>query len=526
MRIATIISLVIIFFSTSYSFAEKYVRHIDIIRKNVFDNELEQTSNFIYKIANNIHVVTRDRVIRREILLKPGDPFNVEQLKVSMRNIRSLGFIGDASVKTIEVPPDSVDIEIITEDLWTTVAGISSEGGGGLYNITAYAEEKNIAGLGIGLQVEATFASDDNDGFLIYAYDSRVLGSRNTINVIYSDFEFNTLRHLSLYRPLYSVDTRYTYSINLQSDELTPRIFYQGDEVYRYNSDVTHADFSVGRAFGAYTRVIPYLFYHYTKYDYELYPGYPDWGIVPEDETLSGPGLGFTLNTFRYLTARYLDEFGTTEDLTEHATLNTIVLWSGPTFDATNMFTTLQVETSFLYQPFDFMYTGFRNTYSSLYDGDLHRDRISNTVRATMYVKPSTYHLFAARVISQFAWRQKSNYQLTLGGNSGLRGYPDRYFSGNRLFLSNVEYRLFTPVEIYTVNFGGAVFFDAGNVWRSSENIKVNDLKTNVGIGLRLGLTKSSTARIIRVDLAKALNDDNWYLSFGTENIFDLGRYQ
>jgi len=526
MRTITAIILLIIAIFSVDSYAEKYVRGITVLRKNVFDRELEKNNHFPFKLANNLHVITREHVIRREILFSSGDKFDQELLTESMRNIRTLEFIGDARVKTYDVAGDSIDIQITTEDLWTTVAGLSSEGGGGLYSITAYAEEKNIAGLGIGLEANATFASDDNDGFLIRAYDSRLLGTRNKINIIYSDFEFNSRRHLLLYRPFFSLDTRYTYSLNIYDDELIPRLFHQGDEFYRYKDDFTHIDISVGRAFGRYNRIEPYLFYHYTDHDYDLYTGYPDIGVTPEDETFSGPGTGLRLQTIRYITATYLDEFGSTEDLTEHITFRTIILWSGPTFNASSDHTSVTVEASLFYQPFDFLYAGYRNTYNSLYNGDLKRDRISNTMRGIVYLKPSEYQLLAIRAISQFNWHQKPNYQLTLGGDNGLRGYSDRYLNGTKLLLTNIEYRIFTPVKILTVGLGVAAFFDAGNVWDDREKVRIRDLKTNAGIGIRFGLTKSSTARVIRVDLARALNENIWYISFGTENIFNLDRYQ
>jgi hemolysin activation/secretion protein len=143
-----------------------------------------------------------------------------------------------------------------------------------------------------------------------------------------------------------------------------------------------------------------------------------------------------------------------------------------------------------------------------------------------VYVKPAEYQLLAFRTVSQFAWRQKPDYQLVLGGDNGLRGYPDRYLTGTRLFLTNLEYRIFSPLKILTVGFGGAAFFDGGYVWRDGQDVRPADLKTDIGVGLRIGLTKSSTARIIRLDIARALNEDNWYISFGTENIFDLGSFQ
>ena len=141
-------------------------------------------------------------------------------------------------------------------------------------------------------------------------------------------------------------------------------------------------------------------------------------------------------------------------------------------------------------------------------------------MNSILYYKPGTYHLLAGRFLSVFGWRQRDNYQVVLGGSNGLRGYPDRYFEGSKLALMNLEYRVFTPVEILTVNLGGAAFFDAGYVWDDNESIDFKDMNRDVGLGLRFGLTKSSTARIVSFDVARALDQDNWYISFRTGNLF------
>lgn len=506
--------------------AQTYIRNIEIVRQNVFDNQLDEHNHFIYKLANKLHVVTRENVIRRELLFNEGEIFNREKLDQSLRNIRALPFIGEADAILVDTDSDSVDIKITTEDLWTTVGGIASEGGGGLYSVTIYAEEKNVAGLGIGIDTEATFASDNNDGFSVGLFDPRLFSSRNGLSLYYSDYEFENSMDFLLYRPFYSVDTRYGFSANISRDRLIPRLFYRGEEVFRYKKDFNYFGINFVRTFGRYTRLEPQIRYIYSENNYSEYPGLTDIGVIPDDEIFSGPGIGFRILTHRYKTARYLDEFGTTEDITEHASVAASLTWSGPTFRGDYITTLASIEAGFFYQPINCIYVGFKNSYSSYYQADLIRERITNITQSIVYFKPVEYQLLALRTISQFAWRQKPDYQLTLGGDNGLRGYPDRYLTGTRLFLTNLEYRFFTPVKILTAGLGAAAFFDAGYVWRNSQNTDFNDLKTNIGIGLRIGLTKSSTARTIRLDLARALNEDNWYISFGTENLFSLARFQ
>jgi hypothetical protein len=524
-----LISLIIVYMlSTAISsLAQQYVRHIEIIRRNVFDVQLEHSDHFYYRLANKLHVITKDNVIRREVLFADGDVFDEEKLIETLRNLRSLLFIGEALAEVVDVGKDSVDVIITTDDLWTTVAGISIEGGGGFYNVTLYADERNVAGQGISFESQVTFASDDNNGFLVGVYDPRLFGTHNSLNLTYNDYKFQNQLGGTLARPFYSLDTRYSYTIGFNRDRLIPRLYYQGNEVFRYKKDYDYFGGSFGRVFGKFTRFVPSLQYVYSAYDYGEEPHYPDlYAIIPQDEKFSGPGFGLKLSTQRYRTGVYLDEFGTTEDLTEHATVSASVVWSGPTFGGDYEGASLALHAGFFYSPASFIYTGLSDTYSSYYHGDIKRERIINSVSAITYIKPVEYQLLAIRHITQFAWRQRRDYQLLLGGDNGLRGYPDRYLSGAKLTLTNIEYRIFSPIEILTVGLGAAAFCDIGNVWDDGQALSRRDLKSDVGIGLRLGLTKSSTARMVRIDLARALTEDNWYLSFGTENIFSLAGFQ
>ncbi|MCP4580613.1 MAG: hypothetical protein GY839_03290, partial [candidate division Zixibacteria bacterium] len=268
---------------------------------------------------------------------------------------------------------DSIDIKITTEDLWTTIFGVSSEGGGGLYKLSVYADEKNIAGLGIGVETDVQFTTDDNDGYSFHLFDYRFLGTRNVADLKLKDFNLEDELELTLFRPFYSVDARWSYSIQYFGQQLMPRLFSQGEKYFQYKTDYTYWALIGTRAFGRYTRLLPNIQFTYRKSDYTELRDYPDIGIIPDDETISGPGLGLKLSTFRYKTATYLDEFGTTEDLTEHAFISANVLRSSSEFGADYEATLVSLETGFFFQPVSGVYTGFKNSYTHNYIGDLKR---------------------------------------------------------------------------------------------------------------------------------------------------------
>jgi hemolysin activation/secretion protein len=102
------------------------------------------------------------------------------------------------------------------------------------------------------------------------------------------------------------------------------------------------------------------------------------------------------------------------------------------------------------------------------------------------------------------------DHELTLGGDSGLRGYPLQYQTGNARALLTIEGRYFTdwyPFRLARV--GAAVFADIGRTWGASA-LDVPELGTlrDVGIGLRLGNTRSALGNVLHVDLAFPLDGD------------------
>ena len=101
--------------------------------------------------------------------------------------------------------------------------------------------------------------------------------------------------------------------------------------------------------------------------------------------------------------------------------------------------------------------------------------------------------------------------QLLLGGDNGLRGYPLRYQAGTSRALLTVEERYYTdwyPFHLFYV--GAAAFFDVGRTWGTDvTGAESAGWLRDVGIGLRLGSSRSSFGNVIHIDLAFPLDGDD-----------------
>ena len=99
---------------------------------------------------------------------------------------------------------------------------------------------------------------------------------------------------------------------------------------------------------------------------------------------------------------------------------------------------------------------------------------------------------------------------VEVGGDTGLRGYPLRYQSGDSRVLFTVEQRYFTdwyPFRLFRV--GGAVFVDVGRTYGDDPlgGPNLGWLK-DVGFGFRFAPTRLGTKKVIHLDVAFPLDGD------------------
>jgi hemolysin activation/secretion protein len=130
------------------------------------------------------------------------------------------------------------------------------------------------------------------------------------------------------------------------------------------------------------------------------------------------------------------------------------------------------------------------------------------TAEGRFYQATSKRSKFYASVSGAVTEDLDEELQLTLGGDNGLRGYPLRYQAGTARALMTLEQRYYTnwyPFRL--VHVGAAAFFDMGRTWgRDVTGLESLGLLKDVGIGLRLGSSRSSFGNVIHIDLAFPLD--------------------
>lgn len=146
---------------------------------------VEGQQAFINRIEIAGNTRTRDKVIRREVLMVEGDVFNSALLRASRQNLQNLGFFEDpVKIETRRVTsPDKVDLVVDVKEKSTGAFTI----GGGFSSVdgaigVATISQNNLFGLGKRLSLGAQIGQNANRGNLQYS-DPHFLDS---------DFTFDT----------------------------------------------------------------------------------------------------------------------------------------------------------------------------------------------------------------------------------------------------------------------------------------------------------------------------------------------
>ncbi len=484
------------------------IGEIRIFAGNVFDPLDPAENRRLFKIANRLHWITREKVIRRQLLFRPGDAFSRRVLEESERLLRDNRYLHEVSIQPVRYDDQRVDVEILTRDVWTLVPTISFSRKGGVDSTRFELLDSNFLGSGKDLRLLHKKNIDRTSSSLRYR-DSNLLGGRGRLELEYTDSDDGDLRSLHLWRPFFSLDSRWAASFQALSFDRIDTLYERGEITAHFRHSQTHFEVS-----GGYSRGLldgqtsrwrigaTFLRDRFSPAD-ELPGPMP----LPEDRELVYPWIAFESVTDRYVELENLDLIGRTEDLALGRRLSARLGWSTDLFggDGERLIYAGTYEQGWSRQE------GRTLLLSAGLSGRWGEEGIENLLAGAevrYYRRNFGRHILFGRLKVDGSHRQDGETQLLLGGDSGLRGYPLRFLDGDRRILINLEQRFYTDWQpLRLVNVGAAIFFDAGWAgFAASEDSR--RVLTDVGAGLRLGLTRSGRGKLIHLDLAIPLDAD------------------
>lgn len=148
-------------------YAGKIIRHITV-KEFGFDQSFTDTTKkstyFGTRLLNRFHRKSRGWVIRNNIFIRENSVLNPYKVADNERYFRSLEFIQDARILVKPVAGDSnyVDLEVITKDHFSLIAGVSELSTG---NFRGNIGDANVLGMGQKVNVVTLLEKGRSPGF-------------------------------------------------------------------------------------------------------------------------------------------------------------------------------------------------------------------------------------------------------------------------------------------------------------------------------------------------------------------------
>jgi hypothetical protein len=476
-------------------------------RRGVFQNT--EDLSWLFATANKLHKTTRESVIASQLLFEPGDVFDPRELQESERILRSNQFLFDAAVVPVAYENGRVDVQVTTRDLWSIEPALSLSRSGGENQTVIGIEDENF--LGTGALIGALFERDlDRRSRQIYFADRQV--GRRWLSVFgnYSDNSDGHRYALGIGRPFFALDTRRAWGVTLVDNDRIDSLYRLGDELVDYRHDEQFADVWAGWSRGLIDGWVKRWRVGAIANDnrFEQPPDGVRAGAVPSDRRLVYPYIGIDVVEDNFIEAANVQQMARTEDFFLGARFGATIGYAGTTLGADRSAWLLRATAQ----------RGFGSAEKRmlLLDGSTStRIESGSTRNSELSIRARYFHRLSPKWLRSFGVRATKGSSLDLdrplqlGGDTGLRGYPVRYQSGDSFVLLSAEQRYFTdwyPWRLFRV--GAAVFADAGRTFGDNPigGESLGWLRS-VGVGLRLAPTRGGR-KVFHVDVAFPLDGD------------------
>jgi hypothetical protein len=489
----------------------------------VFDLSQPSENIWIGRMANRLHFSTREAVIRRALLFAEGDRVRERRIYETERLLRAMPFVKDAHIDPIIQADGLVVARVRVRDAWTTQVNVSYQSVGGQKTLGFGLDEQNF--LGAGKNVAFDFSKDHERTTWGLSYgDPQFLGSRWTLGAHNQYLSDGYERNFQLERPFFALDTPWSTGVALSQKHTSLYLYDRGAQIFQAPFIQNEIRLSAARMLRQPVDRVWRGGLLLKRQDTTYGP------LTPTDpkETFPAPlltnrrlrGLALTLSTQEDAFDTFVNLLGmdTPEDynLAWNGDLELGLYSRSMGSTLTAPFFKLQMNKGWSSDSDDLtLLTGSwegRKAPAGLEDSRM-------ALALVQYHKVSEEQILAALAAVDWARRPDPEHWYYLGGDQGLRGYPNQLHPGDARWLISFDYRLLTEQRWWgLVRLGYSAFVDVGSV-RRLDGKGWSRAYSDVGVGLRLGNLKSSLGRVILLSVAVPVNREphqaRWQFTVG-----------
>ncbi|HTO86477.1 MAG TPA: hypothetical protein VMR54_02995 [Thermoanaerobaculia bacterium] len=416
---------------------------------------------------------------------------------------------------------------MVTQDAWTTAISLNLGRAGGVTTWAAGLTESNVLGLG----KEVGFLFDEGaerTNRVIEYKDPALFASYWSAALLYSDNSDGSRRLVQVRRPFVSwVDPMSAQGL-WDRAQLQDRIYADGVVLSEYSQRHEQALLSVGRALSPNSRWAHRVTAGINFFQDHFQPleGQPE-GALPAPRDFRYVFVGWEAVENNFVTRNYVNRGERLEDfnLGLRAAVEFGVSPKAFGAPATSFSVGAEAGAGWQLGPQAFVQAG-AVFQTRLQEGGIQNGILTGRVVFVWKHSSSLLQTTVAQVLVDRGWNLDRDVQFFADGDHGLRGYHLYAFEGDRRILLNLEHRFFGGFEILQLfSLGAAVFVDSGAAVPPGEPLRFSSLRTDAGVGLRIGIARAASNTVLRLDCAYAFEPDplgrrGWLVSFSSGQAF------
>jgi hypothetical protein len=486
------------------------IYRVQLQPRDIFDPE---ERSWLARMANKLHFQTRAPIVRREVLLHPGEPYDSALVAESERNLRSLGIFRRVQIDSVRTDSGLV-LRVQTKDGWSTQLDWRFRSTGGEAAFTIGVVETNLLGTASTAAVRYRKDPDRSSVALLFRR-RRLFAGTVGVALQYENRSDGRNGAVSVERPFFALTSHHGFRFDAEDRDERVLRFFDGMDQPR---DTLQRRFTLVRGSAAWALQASSS-------------GFSRLGVaaqVRRDDTLrvssSGPfpetvtgaiGPYLTWNRARFLVTKGYAGFGREEDVDLGTTVR-VGLYAAPKlfgYDRNGLGPEVSGRIGArLHRGFAYLDATANGLYTSA-----GLDSGSVLVGGTVVLQPAPRHVAVFHLEGGWLKDPVPGEEFDLGLGSGPRAFGSHAFTGDRSIFGTAEYRYTVTEDLAgLVGLGLAGFVDHGGAWYAGSPRRVG---WDAGIGLRIGASRSADTPALRFDLARRFATDvenaGWVLSVG-----------
>lgn len=476
------------------TYSQKYIRKIYIEQIDVFGPSITDTAkqalHWSQKFGNSLHISTSKSAIRRNLFISENERIDPYLLADNERLLRNKSNLQDSRIYILPIEncKDSVDIKILTKDVWPVALGIEifdiGYGKVGLWN-------NNFLGLGHNFNFTGYY-NFNRDPKFGYRADYRIPNIAHTFTAIdlrHTDsWNFKSNR-ISLSRDFFRPELRLGGGLSYEKtkrmlnvetmDEIldsVPTEFEINDAWLGYSLPMKRVtDFRLRKSFFVSGRVQQYQFLVRPEIDTFYLHAYHNRRIL-----LGSAGLVWQ----GYQSTHLVYGFGDTEDLPYGSMIKLTVGRERGEFSKRTYACLTFAGSKYLHK---IGYFSHFLEFGSYYNNKLEQGALNYKFQYFSPLFGSKRHNFRqfARIQYLQGYNRFDDEFVEIRRNDGIRGLDYEMLKGNKRLYVNTELVYYSPHYLYGFRFVYYLFFDAGIINYQKNVLFDNQMFSSLGVGFR-----------------------------------------